>query len=186
MLSVPNNAVKSKWKFSILYLLFLSFSSDRLCFFFLRFISIKNPFSPIVFSTFSPSLPTFFPFFSFFPSFYFSSHSSPPSISRAFKQEERERLHGAVNLTPLNEGRSVVVQVPERVCTLASNSWTRTSVAVAGVGRKRFGSDYVRRRGGDRGVRSSRVLIETGVVSDRPPRRVELPAVCNRSLRARS
>lgn len=167
--------------------MFLSFFSDRLCLFFLRFISIKNPFSPIFFSTFSPSPPTFFPlFFHFSLHFIFPLTLLPPSISRAFKQEERERLHGAVNLTPLNEGRSVVVQVPERVCTLASNSWTRTSVAVAGVGRKRFGSDYVRRRGGDRGVRSSRVLIETGVVSDRPPRRVELPAVCNRSLRARS
>jgi len=66
-----------------------------------------------------------------------------------------------------------VVQVPERVCALASDRWTRTSVAVAGVGRKRFGTDYVRRRGGGRGVRSSRVSIETGVVSDRLSRRVE-------------
>lgn len=128
----------------------------------------------------------------FFPSpFHFTSCAIPPfsffhhPLACATKRRGATP-RGAVGLTPLNERRSVVVQVPERVCTLATDCWTRTSVAVAGVGRKRFGSDYVRRRGGGREVRSSRAPIETGVVSDRPSRRVELPSVCDRSLRARS
>lgn len=48
------------------------------------------------------------------------------------------------------------------VYALANDGWIRTGCSCrGGVGRKRLGSDYVRRWGGGRGVRSSRVLVDS-------------------------
>lgn len=174
MFRVSNNAI-NKWKFIIFCLFFFFlFVSGLLCSALFRFILVKSPLFLVFFSlTFLPSfsfslLSILLPFLCAFP-FSFS-----PLRFRVHSNEKKGS--DFAGLTPLNERRSVVVQVPERVCTLVSNRWTRTSVAVAGEGRKRFGSHYVRRRGGGRGVRSSQVPLETGVVSDRPSRRAELSA----------
>lgn len=172
MFSVRNNAVKTKWKFNISQLSFLSFFADLFCLSFL--LHPNRILCSLLFFTFLPS--SHFFVFSLFLSIPLPLLILPLfflPFDFAFRKERERDSRAGNRRSYANEGRSVAIQVPERVCMLASNRWTRTSVAVARVGRKRFGSHYVRRRGGGRGVRSSRVPLETGVVSDRPSRRVE-------------
>lgn len=125
----------------LLFLPFFPFSFLHPCPFF-PFTSQLFRFIPRFFYIFFffPFLRPSFPFFVFSSSFPFylpvCSPFFPPSISRTFEREERGQFHGAVDLTPLNEGRSVVVQVPERVCTLASDRWTRNERNGRGSGQE--------------------------------------------------
>lgn len=116
-------STRTKWKFNFSYLFFLSFSPFSFPPPF--FASLQSfRFIPCFFLHFYLLSCPSFPFFVFSSSFPFYFRSCVFAFLSPFTYIPTRRK-GAIprgrRSTPLNEGRSVVVQVPERVCTLASD-----------------------------------------------------------------